>query len=323
MRRAYLVGAVCVADACFGDPRWLPHTVRAIGASVVFGERLARHWAHGDACRERRAGYVLCGAIVGCTYAASAATLTLVRRRNIILAGLLEAVLGWTSLAARDLLAEANAVAIALEARDLGRARERVARIVGRDTADLGASEVARAAIETLAESACDGIVAPLVALALGGVPLALAFKAASTLDSMVGHLEWPYTDLGFASARLDDVACWLPARVTALAIACCAPLVGGDASRAVSVLWADGGKHRSPNAGRPEAAMAGALGVRLGGLRRYAGLAVAAPQLGAGFESPRVADIRRAMRLVALMTGLVGAVLTIGSFGGSSRPVA
>jgi hypothetical protein len=167
-----------------------------------------------------------------------------------------------------DPIVEASAVTARLEYGDVCGAQRYVARIVGRDTAQLDAPEIARATIETLAESACDGIIAPLLALAIGGVPLALAFKAASTLDSMIGHIEPPYTFLGRASARLDDVACYLPARITAFLIAGCAPLVGADARRAFAVLRADGHRHRSPNAGRPEAAMAGALGVRLGGCK-------------------------------------------------------
>jgi len=308
MIRARLVAIAVVADALFGDPRWLPHPVRAIGAGVAFGERVTRRYARGDTKRERRAGFVLCGAIVGGTYAAAAAALALVRRADVHAANALEIALAWTSLATRDLLAEANAVVSALDADDLERARERVARIVGRDTAELDASEVARAAIETLAESACDGIIAPLLALALGGVPLALAFKAASTLDSMIGHPEPPYAHLGFASAKLDDAACWLPARISALALACCAPAAGGKVRRALAVLRSDGGKHRSPNAGRPEAAMAGALGVRLGGPNRYGGILVDAPQLGAELAPPCVADVGRAMRLVGLSTALVAA---------------
>ena len=301
MSGAYVIAFAYVADAAFGDPCYLPHPVRAIGALCTSGERFARLWARGHARREKVAGALLCATLVGGTYALSATLLRRARKADARIGTALEIVLAWTTLAARDLSAEASAVIAALEADDLVLARTRVARIVGRDTAQLDSSEITRATIETLAESACDGIVAPLLALALGGVPLALAFKAASTLDSMIGHIEEPYTHLGWTSARLDDVACFLPARITALALVLCAPLCRGSAARAFSVLRSDGRRHRSPNAGRPEAAMAGALGVRLGGTNYYDGVLRAAAYLGDGLAIPNAAAARRARSLITI----------------------
>ncbi len=299
----------CTADAAFGDPRGFPHPVRVLGTLCAGAERLARACARGDARREKVAGALLCASLVGGSYAISTVALARARRWDARFGVALEIGLAWTTLAARDLLAEAHAVSAALEADDVARARTCVARIVGRDTAELAPDEIARATIETLAESACDGVVAPLLALATGGVPLALAFKAASTLDSMIGHIEAPYTYLGWASARLDDVTCFLPARITALALALCAPCVGGDAARACAVLCADGHRHRSPNAGRAEAAMAGALGVRLGGMNRYGGVPNATPFLGAWLPPPTVAAVRVAARLVGMSTVAVASV--------------
>jgi len=236
----------------------------------------------------------------------SAATYKIDRRLGFAF----EVGLAWTTLAARDLLDEAASVIASLETGDLARARVRVARIVGRDTAHLDAAELARATIETLAESACDGIVAPLLTLAVGGVPLALAFKAASTLDSMIGHMEPPHTFLGRSSARLDDLACYVPARITALLIASCAPIVDGDRTRALAVLRSDGHRHRSPNAGRPEAAMAGALGVRLGGANCYDGVLHMAPLLGPSLAAPTAAAAKRAANLVSISALVTAAAL-------------
>jgi adenosylcobinamide-phosphate synthase len=143
---------------------------------------------------------------------------------------------------------------------------------------------VVRATVETIAESTADGVVAPLCFLALGGPPLALAYKAINTLDSMIGHHEPPYRHFGWASARLDDLANWVPARVTALLIVGTAALVFRDtaaSARAWRALRREGAKHPSPNSGRPEAAMAGALGVRLGGTNVYDGVAIERPTLG------------------------------------------
>ncbi len=177
-----------------------------------------------------------------------------------------------STLATRSLLDEARAVKRFLMRGDLEAARLQVARIVGRDTQDLDESEVTRAAIETLAESASDGIVAPMLYLAIGGVPAALAFKAINTLDSMIGHRGERYEYFGKCAARLDDVANFLPARLTALLIVLSAWTMRLDWQNAWRIFWRDGAKHKSPNAGRPEAAMAGALGVRLGGTNSYDG---------------------------------------------------
>ncbi len=300
----------CVADAMFGDPVEWPHPVRVIGGACALGERLARTYARGEAKRELFAGAILCATIVGGTYVGSRTAIAATYEVDYRLGFAFEVVLGWTTLAARNLLDEGTAAIAALESEDLCGARVRVARIVGRDTAHLGAAEIARATIETLAESACDGIVAPLLALAVGGVPLALAFKAASTLDSMIGHIEPPYTFLGRASARLDDLVCYVPARVTALLIAACAPLARGDRARALAVLRADGQRHRSPNAGRPEAAMAGALGVRLGGPNQYDGVVLDAPYFGANLAMPTADAARRAAHLVRACALMAAAML-------------
>ncbi len=284
--------------------------MRLVGAACTRGERFVQRYTRGDAQRELIAGALLCATLVGGTYGAARAALATAFRIDCRLGLVLEAALGWTTLAARGLIVEASAVTARLEYGDVRGAQRRVARIVGRDTAQLDAAEIVRATIETLAESACDGIIAPLLALAIGGVPLALAFKAASTLDSMIGHIEPPYTFLGRAAARLDDVACYLPARITAFVIAGCAPLVGADAGRALTVLRADGHRHRSPNAGRPEAAMAGALGVRLGGGNHYDGVVREGTFLGADLPAPTIGAARQAAALVGISAAIFAATI-------------
>ncbi len=300
MTNALVVAGGALADAAFGDPVWLPHPVRAMGAACTAGERAARAWTRDDPRREFIAGGALTFAIVAGSAATARAVLAAAARLHPRARVALALALAWTTLAARDLIAESGAVLAALEADDLPRARVRLARIVGRDTADLDASEIARATIETLAESACDGIVAPLCALAVGGVPLAFAFKASNTLDSMIGHREAPYTFFGRVAARLDDVAAFVPARVTALAFCATTPR---DARRAWTTWHRDGARHASPNAGQSEAALAGRLGVRLGGTNRYAGVPYEAPVLGAEFPAPQAADVRRARRAVVVAT--------------------
>jgi adenosylcobinamide-phosphate synthase len=208
-------------------------------------------------------------------------------------------------------LKEAGGVLTALEANDIGLARLRVGRIVGRDTAHLDDAEIARAVIETLAESTCDGIVAPLFWLVIGGVPAVMAYKAINTLDSMIGHPEPPYRFFGGVAARLDDAANLIPARLTSLGIVAAAHFLDLDAGRSWRIWWRDGNMHASPNAGQSEAAMAGALGVRLGGANVYAGKLHDSPLLNAEGSPPSLREARAALSVVAMVSGLAfGAAL-------------
>jgi adenosylcobinamide-phosphate synthase len=221
--------------------------------------------------------------------------------------GVFEIVLGSTCLASRNLVDESIAV---LRAPDLDSARHKLSRIVGRDTNNLAETEIYRALIETLAESACDGIVAPLFYMAIGGVRLAMAYKAVNTLDSMIGHADERYFYFGKAAARLDDVANYLPSRLTALLITIAA---GRDARSAWFTWRRDGGKHKSPNAGQPESAMAGALQARLGGRNTYGGEIVDAPLLGEEFAPPARRQAQRALRLVTVVSLLAAVAASSG----------
>jgi adenosylcobinamide-phosphate synthase len=187
----------------------------------------------------------------------------------------------YTCFSARDLASHALAVARALESQDLAGARLAVAKMVGRDTQDLDEAGVLRAAVESVAESTCDAVVGPLFFALLGGAPLCLAYKAASTLDSMVGYRNARYARFGMVSARLDDMLNWVPARLSAMLTALAAPLLGLSLRRAWATAWRDAQSQPSPNSGWPEAAFAGALGLRLGGLNHYQGQASQKPYLG------------------------------------------
>lgn len=258
-------------DWLIGDPRWLPHPVRWMGRMISSGERLVRRF--GSTPRsEFVAGLLLTVFVVAIFGVGSWALLFWLRGWSPIFAIAVSVYLAASTLATRSLLDEAHAVKRFLLQGDLIEARLQVARIVGRDTQDLDESEVTRAAIETLAESTSDGIVAPMLYLAIGGVPAALAFKAINTLDSMIGHRGERYEYFGKCAARLDDAANFLPARLTALLIVLTAWTMRLDWQNAWRIFWRDSAKHKSPNAGRPEAAMAGALGVRLGGTNSYDG---------------------------------------------------
>jgi adenosylcobinamide-phosphate synthase len=284
--------AAYALDIVAGDPEWFPHPVRGFGALISTGECVMRPFARTPA------GEILVGAVLTATVVSVAWIAGMLRHPAW------QVLLAWTTLATRSLLHEAGAVICALEVGDIELARMRLARIVGRDTAHLDEGEIARAVIETLAESACDGIVAPLFWLALGGLPAAMAYKAVNTLDSIIGHPEPPYRYFGRVAARLDDAANLVPARLTALAIAANRP----DALR----IWCrDGGKHASPNAGQSEAAMAGALGVRLGGANFYDGQRHDGPVLNPEGRQATVRDARRALSIVAAVSAMAfGAAL-------------
>jgi adenosylcobinamide-phosphate synthase len=208
----------------------------------------------------------------------------------------------WTVLGGRSLAAEAEAVAAHLERGDLPAAREQLTHLVGRQTDTLDEAEIARAVIESLAENTSDAVVAPLLWGALAGLPGLLGYRAVNTLDAMVGHHSPRYENFGWAAARADDGANYLPARLTALLAAAVAPLAGGSGRGALAVARADGHRHPSPNAGVAEAAFAGALGLRLGGRNDYRSHVEERPVLGGG-RAPRPDDIARAVRLSRAVT--------------------
>ena len=207
---------------------------------------------------------------------------------------ILAAILAWPLVAARSMHDHVDAVARPLLAGDLAAARQAVAMIVGRDPSQLDAAGIARAATESLAENTSDGIVAPLFWGAIFGLPGIAAYKAINTLDSMVGHRSPRHEAFGWAAARIDDVANLIPARLTGLLFT----VVSIRPRIALTTMWRDAGQHRSPNAGWPEAAMAGALGIRLSGPRIYDGRLSQEPWLNGEAPDPSAADLKRALAL-------------------------
>lgn len=301
----------CLLDAVVGDPRWLPHPVRLMGRCAAWYERTVRLVTQ-EPAGLRMAGLALA---IGLPIGAWAAGWGLIRLAGLVhplAATGAEILLAYTTLAARDLADHAASVLRALNAGRLDRAREALSHIVGRDTEALPEGEIVRATVETIAESTADGVVAPLLYLALGGAPLALAFKAISTLDSMVGHRDERYRDFGWGSARLDDAANWMPARLAACLLVLAGGLVQFSAdllARAWSIVRRDAGKHESPNSGWPEAAMAGVLHVQLGGRNVYEGMVIERPRLGDPGQALRASHIRQALILMATASVLAAAL--------------
>ncbi|MFB9802469.1 cobalamin biosynthesis protein [Streptomonospora salina] len=214
----------------------------------------------------------------------------------------------WAVVGGAMLAREAEGVADALEAGDVPGARRRLPGLCGRDPESLDGKGIARATAESVAENTADAVVAPLLWGGLLGVPGLVGYRAANTLDAMVGHPSARYERFGWAAARLDDVANWAPARLTAALACAAAPVVGGSPSRALRVRVRDGARHPSPNAGHCEAAFAGALDVRLGGRNVYGSRGEDRPELGEG-PHPGVVDIRRAVRLARVVNAAAAGV--------------
>ncbi|HJV64535.1 MAG TPA: adenosylcobinamide-phosphate synthase CbiB [Geomonas sp.] len=272
-----IVLAAVVLDLVLGDPRVLPHPVVAIGRLISFLEAGVRRLFS----NLRLAGVVLLATTVGLTYAVAALLLKAAYAISTEAGLLLSVYIAWVSLAARSLHVESAKVVTALKGGDLAGARTALSCIVGRETAHLDEPEIVRGAVETVAENTGDGVIAPLCYLLIGGPPLAIAYKAVNTLDSMVGYKNDRYLELGWASARFDDLANWIPARLTALLMVLASPFCALSGRGAWRIMRRDCHNHSSPNSGFPEAAAAGALGVQLGGANRYFGKIVEKPTIG------------------------------------------
>jgi adenosylcobinamide-phosphate synthase len=306
--------AALLLDLAFGDPPWLwrrvPHPVVLLGRLI---EMIERHLLVPglSRARKRRRGVLLVALVLLACLAVALPLASLARLWPPLLA--VEAVLMATLLAWRNLAQHVAAVARELE-QSLDRGRGAVAHIVGRDPGSLDTAGVGRAAIESLAENYSDGVVAPLFWGLLFGLPGMLAYKAVNTLDSMVGHRSERYREFGWASARLDDLLNLVPARLSGVLIALGAALVR-DARpvAALRTMLRDAPRHRSPNAGWPESAMAGALGLRLAGPRRYGGVQVDDAWMGDGRADVTGGDIRRGLVLAraahCLLIGSLGVV--------------
>lgn len=291
------------ADLLLADPR-RGHPVAGFGTTALALERRT----YRDS-RTAGAAHVLL--LTGATALAGTALDRATRGRPVPRT-LVTAMATWAVLGGTSLGRAATTMQRALDAGDLTAARAALPALAGRDPAGLGEPELARATVESVAENTSDAAVAPLVWGAVAGVPGLLAYRAVNTLDAMIGHRSPRYERFGWAAARLDDVANWLPARLTAALTVACAPLVGGSPRGALRVWLRDGAAHPSPNSGRCEAAAAGALGLRLGGRNVYGSRTEVRPTLGDG-RAPGAGDIPRAVRLSRAVWTTAAIVAAVG----------
>ncbi|HXC12313.1 MAG TPA: adenosylcobinamide-phosphate synthase CbiB [Stellaceae bacterium] len=295
-----LLAAGLAVDAWFGDMpaifAWIPHPIALAGRAAAYLDRKLNRAIRSDASRRVR-GVIAVVLLVGGAAALGFAIAQMCR--GSLAGAAVEILLIALLVAQRSLFEHVADVARALADGGLAAGRDAVRHIVGRDATSLDMHGVARAAIESLAENFSDGVVAPVFWYLVLGLPGVFAYKMANTLDSMVGHRTPHYRAFGWAAARFDDLANLVPARISGLLIAAAALFArGGRPARALAIMLRDGSKHRSPNAGWPEGAMAGALGLALAGPRRYADGVVADPWVGEGTARAAPADIARALVL-------------------------
>jgi adenosylcobinamide-phosphate synthase len=307
----FLLISCYIADLFFGDPEWFPHPVRWMGKLVNLLDKglnkKGEFWI-----KKRIKGVLLALLITGISACSAYLLLELSRRLNLFLYYLAWVYMGYTTISIRDLQIKARAIYKELERGDIFKARKELSRIVGRDTQDLSGDEIKRATIESIAESTNDGIVAPLFYLILGGPVLAVAYKAINTLDSMVGYKNDKYLDFGWFSARLDDVANYIPARISGFLISISSFILGKGFRNAYKTMLKDGRRHSSPNSGISEAAMAGALGIRLGGGAFYQGKFVEKQYIGKDIKKVDIFLINEALKIsfvtsfLMLITGVL-----------------
>jgi adenosylcobinamide-phosphate synthase len=312
MRLEYQIIIALLLDLTFGDPRWLPHPVRMIGRLIAALEGPTRR-AIPDV---RLAGSLTALTVILTAALATGAIIWAAGWVHPRLGDAVSILLLYTTLAARDLADHSNGVYRALAGFDLAEARRLVSWMVGRDTERLTEPEVIRAAVESVAENTVDGIIAPLFFAALGGPIAAMAYKAASTLDSMIGYRNERYIDFGRTAAEIDDGANWLPARLAVPIITAAAALTGQQTSAAWRIARRDGRKHLSPNAGIAEAAFAGALGIRLGGIMQRRGRPVNLPEIGDSVVTLARGQILAANRMMYAATGIAVAVFMAARWG-------
>lgn len=304
------ISAAYVIDLFFGDPPGYPHPVRLIGQTISLLEKKFLQRVHTPRM-QRFWGVILAVTVVSGAGISTWAIILMAGWVHPVFSSVIIIFFAYTTLATRNLYDEARKVIKVLEQGDLNLARKKVGLLVSRDTDHLDEKEICRALIETVSENTSDGIVAPLFYLIIGGPPFAMAYKALNTLDSMVGYRNDRYRYLGWASARGDDLANLIPSRLTALLFIFSSFLLRKNWRRAWRTTRRDGRKNSSPNSGYPEAAMAGALGVRLGGKNFYFGRVEEKPFIGEPERSIDRNVVKESLHLM-IVNSLIAVIITI-----------
>lgn len=292
-------------DLVIGDPHKIPHPVIFIGKLISFLERTFRRIFSKSDIGEKIAGAVLWIVVVGVSTAVPTVVLRLCYHVNLWIGVVIESLMCWQIVATKSLKDESMKVYYALKSGDVEKARYAVSMIVGRDAERLDEKGIARAAVETVAENTSDGIVAPLLFMALGGAPLGFFYKAVNTMDSMLGYIEPPYKNIGMVSAKADDVMNYIPSRLSALLMLLSGWILKLDVHNGWKIFLRDRFNHASPNSAQTESACAGLLGVRLAGDAWYHGVLHKKKYIGDGLREIEYEDIQRVCRLLYVTAGI------------------
>jgi adenosylcobinamide-phosphate synthase len=305
-------------DIAIGDPKWLPHPVRIIGKVIEKIEFFLRRFFKSP-FQEKIGGIILAVSIAGMTFIITwlivkfLLKLSLVSNFLYLISCLLFVYLTSTTIAIKELISSAKIVIRSIKNKDIDSARRNLSMIVGRDTQNLSEKGILKAVIETLSENLSDGVIAPLFYLVIGGLPLAMSYKAINTLDSMVGYKNKRYIHFGWASAKLDDAVNFIPARISGILISIASLLVFRsilNVRNSLKIMLKEGRKHLSPNAGIPEAAIAGALGVRLGGPAIYGGTEIKKSYIGIEKTEDYLTASEEAITVVRVAS-FIGVIIT------------
>ncbi|GAE24652.1 adenosylcobinamide-phosphate synthase [Halalkalibacter wakoensis JCM 9140] len=288
----FIIVAAILLDLLIGDPKWIPHPVVQIGKLITFIESRLNKGKY-----IVNKGYLLTVSVISVVFLVTYLIVYVSYHFHIFVGVLVEIYIISTTIAIKGLRSAAVNVFIPLTSGDLQEARYQLSMIVGRDTKELSESEIVRGTVETVAENTVDGITAPLFWAFIGGAPLAMVYRAINTLDSMVGHKNEQFLYFGRASAKLDDVANWLPARITACSMWVASFVIKGSHKlHAWKITWRDARKHPSPNSGWSEAMVAGLLGIQLGGMNYYNGVESKRALMGETYRTLRRCDINKAI---------------------------
>lgn len=307
-----MAGIIVIAfalDAIFGDPYCIPHPICLIGKLIFKGEKALRKYFHGSEKKEYIGGMLLSIGVVLISFVVPAVILWGLGKIHWSLAVLLQIWFCFQIFAAKSLKKESMKVYTVLKSGNLPEARKYLSYIVGRDTTALSEEAVAKAAVETVAENTSDGVIAPLFFMAIGGAPLAFAYKAVNTLDSMIGYKNEKYLYFGRFAARMDDVCNYIPARISGILMIAAAFMTGFDGKSAARIYRRDRKKHASPNSAQTESVCAGALHIQLAGDASYFGKIYHKPTIGDEIRHTEAEDIRNANRLM-YGTSMIGVIL-------------
>jgi adenosylcobinamide-phosphate synthase len=288
MALEWIMGIAFILDLTFGDPNWFPHPVKAMGAASSYFEGLTRKYIN----KQKLAGIITVLLIIVGTYVTCFGLIEIISNWNLQIGFMVEIFLIYTSLATRSLYDESYPVLVELRQGNEIEAKRHLKKIVGRDTENMNSTQITKATVETISENTIDGVVSPMFYAFIGGAPLALTYKCINTMDSMFGYKNDKYINFGWAAARLDDLANWMPARIGGLVMVIAAWLLGQNGKRSWATMLQDGQNHLSPNSGIPEAAVAGALGVELGDSQYYQGRLVEKPVIGQSVREIQPNDI-------------------------------